>query len=53
MNLIVLPAFTDPPLWMLHDGAIISTLDPGDSVLAHAALAVQRRQPCGILVMPR
>ena len=37
MNLIALPAIANNSIWMLHDGARVLVLDPGDAAPVHAA----------------
>jgi hydroxyacylglutathione hydrolase len=38
MNLLVLPAFADNDLWMLHDGARAVVMNPGDAAPVREAL---------------
>jgi len=50
MNLIAPPAFTDHPIWMLHDGQRAGVVAPGTSAPRIAALDAQQRVLAAILV---
>ena len=50
MNLIVLPAFSDNYIWMLHDGHRAVVVDPGESAPVIEALDLQHLQLAAILV---
>ena len=50
MNLIALPALTDNPRWMFHEGRAAVVVDPGESAPVIAALEARPLTLAAILV---